>query len=357
MSATIERRQAVSPDGGRSVTDAASTSYYGVPPIHKPHWKWEIIAYFFTGGIAGASYAIAGVADLVGGAEGRRIARIGRYLSFATLIPSPILLIMDLKRPERFYHMLRVLKLRSPMSVGTWGLVAFSGFSALSALNQAAEDGLLRRPALLRVIGQALPTRTTNAVGSGFGFFVGGYTGVLLAATAVPFWAKNAALMGPLFLASALSNATAAITGILALNDETSDDALKRLERLDTIALLAEMGLMLTFRARLGPAIGRPLEAGLLGKLHKFGVLGFGIGAPLALQAKSAIFGGKPSRGGTVLSALLVLAGGALFRYVMVHAGKASADDPQANFAYGRSASQRPDLEEPATTRRHNAAD
>ena len=27
-------------------------TYYGVPPIHKPHWKWLIISYFFLGGLS-----------------------------------------------------------------------------------------------------------------------------------------------------------------------------------------------------------------------------------------------------------------------------------------------------------------
>jgi formate-dependent nitrite reductase membrane component NrfD len=38
-------------------------------------------------------------------------------------------LVFDLGDPIRFYHMLRVFKLRSPMSIGTW---AVSGFSFLS---------------------------------------------------------------------------------------------------------------------------------------------------------------------------------------------------------------------------------
>src|SRR5687768_12665967 len=128
--------------GGRSVSDTLRGSYYGVPPVHKAHWKWLVIVYFFLGGISSASYVIASIAELVGGAEARRVTRVGRYLSLAALIPSPILLILDLGRPERFLYMLRIVKLRSPMSVGTWGLTIFGGFCTLSALIQAAQDGL-----------------------------------------------------------------------------------------------------------------------------------------------------------------------------------------------------------------------
>src|SRR5215210_6383422 len=93
---TWETRQ-----GGRTVSDESRTSYYGIPAVHKSHWGWLIVVYFFLGGIAGASYVIASIADLVGGAAGKRVVRAGRYISLAALIPSPILLILDLGRPDR----------------------------------------------------------------------------------------------------------------------------------------------------------------------------------------------------------------------------------------------------------------
>jgi formate-dependent nitrite reductase membrane component NrfD len=151
----------------------------------------------------------------------------------------------------------------------------------------------------------------------------------------VPLWTKNHLLMGPLFLASSISNATAAIALILALA-RGDHAALKRLERLDSLALLAELGLLLLFRARLGPVIGRPLDEGRLGWLHRAGVLGLGIAAPLALQAPTAFLRGHPSRPLTALASLLVLGGGFLFRYVIIMAGRASADDPQATFELTR---------------------
>ena len=310
--------------------------YYGAPVIHKPHWNWLIVAYFFLGGIAGGSYAVASIAELLGGRGGRPIARVGRYLSLAALIPSPVLLILDLGRPERFHHMLRVLKLRSPMSLGVWGLTAFGGFCGLSALIQAADDGLLGRRTTAARLLRALPGRRIGLLGIGPSLFLGGYTGVLLAATAVPLWTAGALLMGPLFLASAMSNATAAIALVLSLARGTRPDTLRRLERLDAIALLAELSLLLALRARLGPTIARPLDAGPLGRLHRFGVLGIGIAAPLALQWKALVGHAAPSRPTTALASCLVLTGGYLFRHVMVMAGRASADDPGATFELTR---------------------
>lgn len=342
LAPTYERTWETQRKAGRSVTDESQASYYGVPVIHKAHWKWEIYSYFFLGGIAGASYVIASIVQLLGGAGDRRIVRAGRYLSLATLIPSPILLTLDLGRPERFHHMLRVVKLRSPMSLGTWGLVLFSVFSGLSAMIQAAQDGFFgRRNGFARLL-QALPARTIGVLGTGPAFFVSGYTGVLLVVTAVPLWTKNYLLMGPLFIASSVSNAAAAIALILSLVRSTSERTLQRLERLDALALLAELGLILTAQANAGAVISRPIREGQLAPIFRFGVLGTGILAPLALLAKSAILGSRPSRLVTALASTLVLVGGFLLRYIMVMAGRASADDPQATFELTRGNGRRP---------------
>lgn len=323
---------------GRSVADQSRTSYYGIAPIHKPHWKWLVITYFYLGGIAGGSYALASIAELMRVPAYGSIARAGRYISLAALAPTPLLLILDLGRPERFHHMLRVFKLRSPMSVGTWTLTIFGGVCSLSALIQAAQDGVLgRRSSLARLL-VTLPSRRVGLLGMVPAFFLAGYTGVLLAATAVPLWTKSYLLMGPLFLASALSNATAAIALALALARGTSHRTLARLERLDSVFLLAEAGLLLAARAHLGAVIARPLRQGHVGGMYRFGVLGLGLGLPLAIQLGSQRYNRNKTRGGgasrlaTALASLLVLGGGFLFRYVIVMAGRQSADDPQATF-------------------------
>ncbi len=321
--------------GGRSASDESAESYYGVPPIHKPHWKWLIITYFYLGGISGLSYVIAEIAEVTGGAMNRVITRAGRYVSFGTLLPCPALLILDLGRPERFLNMLRIFKLRSPMSVGTWVLVIFSGFCARSVVAQAARDELLNRFKSAPHGIKAIQSRWLGVAGVPFGFLLGGYTGVLLAATAVPLWTKNALLMGPLFLASAASNATASITLVLCLG-KAPHRALVRLERLEMCSLVVELGLLALNRRRLGQTIGRPLREGSTGQLYRFGVQGSGIAAPLVLTVVPMLAGRQPSRWRAALSSLLALSGGFMFRYVMVVAGHRSADDPQATFELAR---------------------
>lgn len=337
MTPNFERRWENKHSAARAAADKPRTSYYGIAPIHKPHWKWLIIVYFFFGGIAGMSYVIASIAQLWGGSDTQRITRVGRYVSLAALLPSPILLIWDLGRPERFHHMLRVLKLRSPMSVGTWVLTTFGAFCGVSALIQAGEDGLLRRVPLVAHLLHALPSKPIAALGAVFGFAVSGYTGLLVAITAVPFWAKNYLLLGPLFLASALTNATSAITLVLTLGRGTNHQTLKRLERLELVAVTAEFALLLAARFNLGPIIARPLREGHLGRVWRYLVLGTGISAPMLLLALSNGLAHQRVRHViTPLAALLSLIGGQSFRYLIVMAGRESADDPQATWAFTR---------------------
>jgi formate-dependent nitrite reductase membrane component NrfD len=320
--------------GGRSAGDETRGSYYGLPVLHAPHWGWLVIVYFFLGGISGAAYVIAAIAALFGGPGARPIVRAGRYLSLAALVPCPPLLIADLGRPERFHHMLRVLKLRSAMSVGTWGLTLFGLFSGLSAVLQAADDGLLgwlgRPMRLLRLV----PRAPVNAVGACFGFFVAGYTGVLLGLTAVPAWARNRLLLGPLFLCSAMGSAGAAIALLLA-PIRRCHAALRRIHRLEAIALPAEAALLAATYANLGAVIGRPLRAGQLARLWRWGVLGGGVGLPLLLRLL-APRAGRAAGPLNALASLATLAGGLCLRYVMVRLGAASAADPEATFEFTR---------------------
>ena len=75
MATTYERTWDVRRRGGRSATDEARGSYYGVPVIHKSHWKWLVVWYFFLGGITSGSYVVATIADWFGGPGARPIVR------------------------------------------------------------------------------------------------------------------------------------------------------------------------------------------------------------------------------------------------------------------------------------------
>src|SRR5215218_5031509 len=105
-----------------TVPEEEVRNYYGRPVIKEPTWTWEIPWYFFFGGLAGASSVLSLSARATGNDA---LARRALLVSLGGATVSPVLLIMDLGRPERFYNMLRVIKPTSPMSLGTWVLSAF----------------------------------------------------------------------------------------------------------------------------------------------------------------------------------------------------------------------------------------
>ncbi len=321
------RREPATPASG-----TGDGTYYGVPVIHRPHWKWLIIFYFFFGGIAGAAAVLAVIADLIAGRDGRLLGRVARYVSFAALVPSPVLLILDLGRPERFLNMLRIVKFRSPMSVGTWGLSLFGLLSTLVTARQAAVDGLLGRGRLRGHL-LNLPQRGLGLATAPLGFFVAGYTGVLLAATAVPLWAKRGLLLGPLFLASAFSTATAAVAIPLALLAGPRDSALRRLARVQVVAIAAELTLHKLWLDGLGETAA-PLRTGRTGEVLHRGTVQAGLVLPLCLHAIGRVVPGSLGRPLSLVGSGLVLSGGFCLRYAVVVGGRESADDPRATFEW-----------------------
>ena len=170
-------------DGADGVAAAARRMRLETPPppeltgpfLQAPVWTWEVPLYFWFGGVAAGSSFVAAGCDLAGD---HRSARIARFAALAALAPSPPLLIADLGRPLRFFNMLRVFKPRSPMSLGSWCLSAFG-----TLLAAAIGADLLGRRRTAAALGAA-----TAATGT----YLGSYTGVLLAGTAVPVWAAAA---------------------------------------------------------------------------------------------------------------------------------------------------------------------
>ena len=313
-----------------------ASNYYNIPLIQKAHWSWEIVLYFFLGGIAGGSFLVSTIADLLGSDEDTLLIRCGRYLSFVSILISPILLIKDLGRPERFLHMLRVLKLRSVMSIGTWALSTFGLFCGFTAVYQAAQDGLLNWFPLMARLIKASPVKVIETIGSFFGVVVATYTGVLLAATAVPVWARARNILGALFFTSGLSTALAAISLILSLGrNNENNDTLERVERAELIAMTTELSLLAALPKTLGP-LSKPLFKGRTGIFFLGGTIGSGLVMPLFLRLGWRVTRKSTPRTTSIIASLLVLVGGLILRYVWIVAGRESADDPDATHYYNK---------------------
>jgi hypothetical protein len=169
-------------------------SYHGQPILKSPVWTWEIPVYFFTGGLSGASAGLAYLAELRGD---ERLAHRAWLVALAGVLVSPLLLISDLGRPARFFNMLRMFKVSSPMSVGSWILSVTGMATAVSAAHSLL--GVCPRLAKL-----ARPVAALT------GLPLSTYTAALIADTAVPAWHEARATLPFLFGAGAGLSADAA---------------------------------------------------------------------------------------------------------------------------------------------------
>jgi formate-dependent nitrite reductase membrane component NrfD len=275
-------------------------SYYGRPIVKEPVWKPEIPMYLFTGGVAGASAVLHGIARASGN---ERLARTSLFAGAAMEIVSPALLISDLGRPERFLNMLRVFKVTSPMSVGSWVLVASGGTGGLAAALDAI--GILRplqRLAELGWFATGPPLAT--------------YTGALLANTAIPVWSEARGELPFVFGSSACASAGAAAAIF------TAPASAGPARRAAVLGSAFELGVVHSMEKRLGfvGEVYRQGEAGTYAKLSK-GLVAAGAGL-LAL-------GGRRSRTAAVAGGSLVLAGELALRWSIFKAGFQSARDPK----------------------------
>ncbi|TMA59524.1 MAG: polysulfide reductase [Deltaproteobacteria bacterium] len=280
-----------------------------------PQWHWTIITYFFIGGLAGGCYVLAVLIDLFGRLVDRPLARLGYGVAFPAIVLSGLLLMLDLGRPERFWHMLieshtfrPMLKSYSPMSFGSWILLAFGGFALLSVLAALAEAGRIRWTWPLRLRAPGPLGTLVSLVGGLLGFFVTGYTGVLLAVTNRPIW-SDTPLLGLTFVISAASSSAALL--ILLAHRRYRTPGLAALERFDMMVLALEPIAIIALIVSLGSVARVWLSVwGLLLLL----VVVLGILVPLALQWRSAGVDTRPA----VTAALLVLIGGLVLRTVIV---------------------------------------
>jgi formate-dependent nitrite reductase membrane component NrfD len=314
-------------------------SYYDIPLLKKPVWGWEIATYFFLGGLSAGAYLLGRVAERAGGEKYRGLTRTAADVALGALIPCPPLLIADLGDPKRFHHMLRVWKPTSPMNLGTWSVVAYSGMAAYEVVRQylTEHDRHLspgRRSALLKLMNNGTLLLLHDAAGTTFSLLVAGYTGVLLSCTANPLWSKNP-FLGPLFSASAIATGAEAISLALDLfggEDEENSDSQEMLRKIDTIAHVAELALMQGVLRTAGEK-AKPLTHGSMKAHHRFSK-----GGIIAAEALKLLPAPRPVRKPVRLMwNLLGLAAGFSMRWSMVVGGREAAADPHLSRLAGRS--------------------
>ena len=266
------------------------TGYYGRPVLKEPVWTWEVPCYFFAGGMAGAAAPLALAAEMRGE---RGLARRAWLVALAGVGASPMLLISDLGRPERFHHMLRVFKPTSPMNMGSWILSATGTAIALGAARSVL--GWFPRAGRLAgataVLGPALST----------------YTGVLVADTAIPAWHEARRELPWVFAAGSAMSAGAAVT--LAGGGAPA-------QRLALAGAAGELASTTLMERRLGE-LGEPYREGEAGR--------FARAAKALTAAGGLLMATRRRRSG----AGMMLAGAFATRWSIYKAGFQSAADPR----------------------------
>ncbi len=296
-------------------------SYYGQPILNRPTWTWEIPVYFFVGGMAGASAPLALVASLQGN---RALARAASAAALGGAAISPVLLISDLGRPERFLNMLRVFKPTSPMSVGSWILASFGPAVGLGAGRELL--GILPRVGRAGQIAAAV-------LGPGLST----YTAALLANTAVPAWHEARRELPFVFAGSSLASASAAALLLTA----PAEAAIPR--RLGVVGAVLSLGATAAMEHGLGELAAPYHEGGAAATVGRT--------AKTLTAAGGLILAARARRGRRrpVLGALALLGGSGLERWAIFRAGVASAADPAATIGPQRA---RRDTERRVTARR-----
>lgn len=294
----------IRPAGSPLASSAKEAGYYGNPLLKPPVWTWQVPLYFFAGGVAGACASIAFVAQALG--RDPSLVRAALWVALSSAVVSSPLLIADLGRPSRFLNMLRVFKLRSPMSVGAWTLALFSSAVGLAVVcNEIILRGYSSYFFLaIRWLGEG-----AAAV---IGLVLLSYTSVLLGVTAIPVWSENRRLLPLHFVASALGASAGVLELLGFLNAATN--------RMAFIAATVETCLAVSIEMR-GRAVDAPLRDGRTGWLIRAAGT---LTGPLPLVLR--IFFARASAVRVVASVCFIL-GALLSRYAWIVAGRVSARD------------------------------
>jgi formate-dependent nitrite reductase membrane component NrfD len=281
------------------VPDAEFSSYYGRPVLKEPVWGPDIPRYLFLGGLAGASSVLAACAQLSGHHDLARAAKTG---TAGAISLSMVALVHDLGRPTRFVNMLRVFKVTSPMSVGSWLLAAYTPLALTAAVSAATA----KHPRI------GLAATSAAAL---LGPAVASYTSVLLADTAAPAWHDARRELPYLFTGSAATAAGG--LGLLAVAPDRAGPA----ARLTAIGAAAELAAERLIDLRIGP-VARAYRTRKAGALMRAGQI-------LAAGGTAAALIGRRNRAVSAVSGAALLAGSACTRFGVFEAGRASAADPR----------------------------
>jgi protein NrfD len=270
-------------------------------------WTWMIPIYLWLAGMAGGAYFAAFLAErLKVVSEEQGLLKASTWFGVPAVLLGSLLLTLELGQPLRFWHLFSQFSTLSPMSIGSWLLLAWGIIGTIMLV-------LWLLGKLERVI------EVLSWINLILSVLLIAYTGVLLSATNQPLWSKTW-LLPALFVVTSISRGIAFLTMVVLMKKRTSARTLAFLGRSDVTLYVFDLITLVAFLIALGSA-RKVIATGILGFFLWVGVVLMGILVPLAVGVTATVRGRD---GGLVslLAALWAIVGGLILRDVIVLGGQ-----------------------------------
>jgi len=286
--------------------------------FHEPPLGFWIAIYFYMTGLSAGSFILSTLSYGFGLKKYKPIGFIGVVLATVLLVLAPLNLIIDLGRPERFWHLFPYLNVKSPVTWGSFLLTIYPINCLIYAYFMKRKNDRM--------------TKLFGLIGIPLAISVHGYTGFILALSkARALW--NTAVMPILFLVSAMVSGIALmiivvqIRKLFAPKGERAayDEIMVDLGRILAASILADLFLIFSDVLVLFTADTEAREAAIMVLSLDFSPLFLGVEITLGSLVPLAILAlpqlrGRP--GWLTLAAVCVMLGILAMRYIMVIGGQ-----------------------------------
>jgi protein NrfD len=297
-------------------------------PLIDPHlaiWEWQIPSYLFLGGLAAGILFFAGLYFILKKEKEYKTAvEIAPIITPFLLVIGLFFLFLDLKHKLYFWQLYTTINLESPMSWGAWVLMIVTPLSIIWSVLHIKSvfpkwdwkyDFLRETETFLSKYKKEMAwVMMISSV------ILGIYTGILLSAfNARPLW--NTSILGPLFLTSGLSTGAAAI--ILMSKSHKERVGMAKIDiMLIAIELFLIVHMLMGFRASTQVQIeaSKLFLGGEFTAVFWVFVIGLGLTIPAILEVLEL----KGRKIPFIIAPIMVLFGGLMFRFIMLHAGQMS---------------------------------
>jgi len=295
-------------------------------------WTALIWIYLWLAGMAGGAFLAAKAAGRFSGSKDDSLLRLATWLGLPLAGIGVLLLIFELGNPIRFWHLFTQFDFGSPMSMGTWILIAWALIAVVMIVTWWLE-GRVSQEAGASLAGLRKFLSRINIVLSAALIT---YTGVLLAVSSQSLWAGTI-LLPALFVVSAVSTGVAVlILAALALNQmsgftewKTPKEMIVRLAEADAIIIVVEIVVMVGYVIWLATSTGGSdalgvLTTGSMAAPFWAGVVLLALLIPFGLER--TIRGKAAEAKGVMMtittSSLCVIVGGLILRWVITSGGQ-----------------------------------